>query len=247
MGESKKLWGGRFEGETDEGFARYNRSYGFDRRLFEADVRGSLAHNEGLREAGVLEQDEAEAIMAGLLQLLSRAKREGEAFFADESAEDVHSFVEARLVALVGDAGRRLHTGRSRNDQVATAFRLWLREEIDRIDAAARGAQAALLELAESHPDAVLPGYTHLQRAQPVLFAHWCLAYFEMLGRDRERLRDARRRTNVLPLGSAALAGTSYPVDRERVALVADALLVRRMPVEHIGQNGCRLRLARHA
>jgi argininosuccinate lyase len=219
MGENKaKLWGGRFTGETDEGFARYNRSYGFDRRLFEADVRGSLAHCEGLRAAGVLNEEEASAVERGLRGLLERARREGEAFFADEAAEDVHSFIEARLVAAVGDAGRRLHTGRSRNDQVATAFRLWLREEIDRIDAAARGAQTALVELAESHPDAVLPGYTHLQRAQPVLFAHWCLAYFEMLGRDRERLRDARRRTNVLPLGSAALAGTSYPIDRELVA-----------------------------
>ncbi len=218
MGESKKLWGGRFEGETDAGFARYNRSYGFDRRLFEADVRGSLAHCEGLRAAGVLGDEEAARVEEGLRALLARAAEEPEAFFADEAAEDVHSFIEARLVALVGDAGRRLHTGRSRNDQVATALRLWLREEIGRIDAAARGTQAALLELAEAHPDAVLPGYTHLQRAQPILFAHWCLAYFEMLGRDRERLRDARRRTNVLPLGSAALAGTSYPVDRERVA-----------------------------
>ncbi len=218
MAESKNLWGGRFTGETDEGFARYNRSYGFDRRLFEADVRGSLAHCEGLRAAGVLGDEEAASVKDGLRGLLARAAEEGEAFFADESAEDVHSFVEARLVALVGDAGRRLHTGRSRNDQVATAFRLWLREEIDRVDAAARGTQAALVELAESHPDAVLPGYTHLQRAQPVLFAHWCLAYFEMLARDRERLRDARRRTNVLPLGSAALAGTSHAIDRELVA-----------------------------
>jgi len=119
---------------------------------------------------------------------------------------------------MVGDAGRRLHTGRSRNDQVATALRLWLRDEIDRIAESVRGVQTALVELAESHPDAVLPGYTHLQRAQPILFAHWCLAYFEMFGRDRERLAEARRRTNVLPLGSAALAGTSHPVDREAVA-----------------------------
>ncbi|MFL6286045.1 MAG: argininosuccinate lyase [Pyrinomonadaceae bacterium] len=218
MSESKNLWGGRFSGETDPGFARFNRSFGFDRRLFEADVRGSIAHCEGLRAAGVLGEEEASAVTDGLRELLARAGREGEAFFEDDAAEDVHSFIESRLVALVGDAGRRLHTGRSRNDQVATAFRLWLRDEIDRTADALRGAQAALLDLAESHADAVLPGYTHMQRAQPVLFAHWCLAYFEMFARDRARLADARRRVNVLPLGSAALAGTSYPIDREVVA-----------------------------
>jgi argininosuccinate lyase len=218
MSEAKKLWGGRFTGQIDPGFARYNRSFGFDRRLFEADVRGSLAHCEGLRAAGVLGEEDASAVSAGLRRLLARAGAEGEAFFDDEAAEDVHSFIEARLTELVGDAGRRLHTGRSRNDQVATALRLWLRDEIDRCAGAVRGAQAALLGLAGSHADAVLPGYTHLQRAQPVMFAHWCLAYFEMFARDRERLSDARRRLNVLPLGSAALAGTSHPIDRGLVA-----------------------------
>ena len=219
MSESKNLWGGRFSGETDPGFARFNRSFGFDRRLFEADARGSLAHCEGLRAAGVLGEEEASAIEGGLRELLARASREGAAFFEDETAEDVHSFIESRLVALVGDAGRRLHTGRSRNNQVATAFRLWLRDEIDRVAEALRGAQVALFDLAESHADAVLPGYTHMQRAQPVLFAHWCLAYFEMFARDRERMGEVRRRVNVMPLGSAALAGTSYNIDRERVAL----------------------------
>jgi argininosuccinate lyase len=214
---TKKLWGGRFTGEADAGFAEFNRSFPFDRRLFAADVRASAAHAEALREAGALSEADAESIKRALGAMLARAGSE-ENFFDDPSAEDVHSFIESRLVAEVGDAGRRLHAGRSRNDQVATAFRLWLREEIDGTDAAARGAQAALLDLAEAHRAAVLPGYTHLQRAQPVLFAHWCLAYFEMLARDRGRLRDARRRMNVLPLGSAALAGTSYPIDRERVA-----------------------------
>src|SRR5919198_3454455 len=218
MSESKKLWGGRFRGETDPAFARYNRSFGFDRRLFEADVRASLAHGESLRAAGVLSGDEAARISEGLRELLSRAAERGEGFFDDGSAEDVHSFIESRLVELVGDAGRKLHTGRSRNDQVATALRLWLRDEIERICESLRGAQAALLDLAESHADAVLPGYTHLQRAQPVLFAHWCLAYFEMFARDRERLFEARRRVNVSPLGAAALAGTAYAVDRESVA-----------------------------
>jgi argininosuccinate lyase len=218
MSESKNLWGGRFSGATDPGFARYNRSFGFDRRLFEADVRGSLAHCEGLRAAGVLSDEEAAKISDGLRSLLASAEDRGAEFFDDEAAEDVHSFIESRLIALVGDAGRKLHTGRSRNDQVATALRLWLRDEIDRVAASLRGAQAALLELAESHADAVLPGYTHLQRAQPVLFAHWCLAYFEMLARDRERMSDVRRRVNVLPLGSAALAGTAYAIDRYGVA-----------------------------
>ncbi|HEX8282110.1 MAG TPA: argininosuccinate lyase [Pyrinomonadaceae bacterium] len=218
MSDGKKLWGGRFTGQIDPGFARFNRSFGFDRRLFEADVRGSLAHCEGLRAAGVLSDEEAGTVERGLRELRARAEGEGEAFFADESAEDVHSFIEARLVESVGDAGRRLHTGRSRNDQVATALRLWLRDEIDRTLESLRGVQTALLDLADSHADAVLPGYTHLQRAQPILFAHWCLAYFEMFARDRERLSEVRRRTNVLPLGSAALAGTSHPIDRERVA-----------------------------
>ncbi|MFN2597894.1 MAG: argininosuccinate lyase [Pyrinomonadaceae bacterium] len=217
MADEKKLWGGRFTGRADEGFAAFNRSFGFDRRLFAADVRASAAHAEALRAAGVLTDEEAARISRGLDALLARAS-EDQSFLDDPHAEDVHSFIEARLVELIGDAGRKLHTGRSRNDQVATATRLWLRGEIDEIAARVREAQAALLDLAEAHREAVVPGYTHLQRAQPVLFAHWCLAYFEMLARDRERLADARRRTNVLPLGSAALAGTSYAIDRELVA-----------------------------
>ncbi|HEX7177148.1 MAG TPA: argininosuccinate lyase [Pyrinomonadaceae bacterium] len=217
MSESKKLWGGRFTGEADAGFARFNRSFGFDRRLFAADVRGSRAHCEGLRAAGVLSSEEAERIDRGLQSLLERAAAEPD-FLEDESAEDVHSFIEARLIEHIGDAGRKLHTGRSRNDQVATALRLWLRDEIDRAVESLRGAQAALLDLAEAHPEACLPGYTHLQRAQPILFAHWCLAYFEMLARDHERFVEVRRRTNVLPLGSAALAGTSHAIDRAGLA-----------------------------
>ena len=217
MSETKNLWGGRFTGAADAGFAAYNRSFPFDRRLFAADVRASSAHAEALRGAGVLTEEEAGAVTDGLRTLAERAASDP-AFLEDEAVEDVHSFIESRLVELAGEVGRKLHKGRSRNHQAATALRLWLRDEIDLIDARARDAQAALLELAERHRDAVIPGYTHLQRAQPVLFAHWCLAYFEMLARDRARLADARRRTNVLPLGSAALAGTSYPVDRERVA-----------------------------
>ncbi|HEX8634503.1 MAG TPA: argininosuccinate lyase [Pyrinomonadaceae bacterium] len=217
MSDEKKLWGGRFTGRPDAGFAAFNRSFDFDRRLFAADVRGSLAHAEGLRAAGALTAGEAEQIRTGLETLLARSEQESD-FFADETAEDVHSFIESRLVALVGDAGRKLHAGRSRNDQVATALRLWLRDEMDAMEASVRAAQGALVALAEAHREAVIPGYTHLQRAQPVMWAHWCLAYFEMLARDRERLAVARRRTNVMPLGSAALAGTSYPIDRAAVA-----------------------------
>ena len=217
MAETTNLWGGRFSGGTDERFAEFNRSFGFDRKLFEADVRASVAHCDGLLGAGVLTNEEAARIKDGLKRILERAASDP-SYFDDPAAEDVHSFVESRLVELVGDAGRKLHTGRSRNDQVATDLRLWLRGEIDSIGEKARDAQAALIELAQQHREAVLPGYTHLQRAQPVLWAHWCLAYFEMLGRDRERLAEVRRRVNVMPLGSAALAGTAYPIDREAVA-----------------------------
>jgi argininosuccinate lyase len=214
---NKRLWGGRFTGETDPGFAEFNSSFAFDRRLFEVDVSASIAHCDGLARAAVLTAAESETIKSGLNQILDLG-RSTPGYFDEAPAEDVHSFVEARLVEKVGDAGRKLHTGRSRNDQVATDLRLWLREEIDRTTSALKAVQEALLDLAEAHPNAVVPGYTHLQRAQPVLFAHWCLAYFEMLARDGERLADVRRHVNVMPLGSAALAGTSYPIDRDAVA-----------------------------
>ena len=211
------LWGGRFTGETDRGFADYNRSFGFDRRLFAVDVRASIAHCEGLAGAGVLTGAESNEIKSALQAILDRGQTDA-SYFDEPNSEDVHSFVEARLVEMIGDVGRKLHTGRSRNDQVATDLRLWLRDEIDRTALALRSAQEALLDLAAAHAEAAIPGYTHLQRAQPVLFAHWCLAYFEMLARDRERFADVRGRVNVLPLGSAALAGTSYPIDRDAVA-----------------------------
>ena len=211
------LWGGRFKGETDPGFAGFNRSFGFDRRLFEVDIRGSIAHCDGLRSARVLTSSDAEQITSALDTILKRGQSEPQ-YFDEIQAEDIHSFVEARLVEIIGDLGRKLHTGRSRNDQVATDLRLWLRDKIDGIGSALRGTQETLLDIAEVNSEVVIPGYTHLQRAQPILFAHWCLAYFEMLARDREQLIDGRKRVNVLPLGSAALAGTSYPIDRESVA-----------------------------
>ncbi len=216
MSGSDKLWGGRFTGSADADFAEYNDSFRFDRRLFAADIRASVAHCNGLFNAGVLTRLEAEKIKNGLATILKRADFDKNYF--DDPSEDVHSFIESKLVQLIGDTGRKLHTGRSRNDQVATAFRLWLRENVAELSRLAREVQRALVELAEANRDAVLPGYTHLQRAQPVLWAHWCLAYFEMIARDRERFDEVWRRINVMPLGSAALAGTSYEVDRESVA-----------------------------
>ena len=211
-----QLWGGRFTEKPDETFAEFNDSFRFDKRLFAADVRGCIAHANGLGKAGVITTDEQLAITRGLETVLENSRKEADYF--DSDAEDVHSFIEGKLIAVIGDTGRKLHTGRSRNDQVATAFRLWLRDEIDAISSLVRLVQSSLVSLAERHREAVLPGYTHLQRAQPVMWAHWCLAYFEMLKRDSERLVDARKRLNVMPLGSAALAGTSFPIDRESVA-----------------------------
>jgi argininosuccinate lyase len=219
MSETKadKLWGGRFTGEADAGFARFNQSFSFDRRLFAADIRGSITHSEALVSAGVLTTDEAKQIKSALEQILAAGKSNAE-YFNELASEDVHSFVEARLVELIGDLGRKLHTGRSRNDQVATDVRVWLRDEIHALEHQLRSTQQALLDFAEVNRDVTIPGYTHLQRAQPLLLPHWCLAYFEMLARDRQRLGDVVERVNVLPLGSAALAGTSFPIDRDAVA-----------------------------
>jgi len=217
MTDSKNLWGGRFTGKPDEKFARFNNSFRFDWRLFRADITASNAHADALFHAGVLTRLEAEKIRNGLETLLKRADFDKN-YFSDSGAEDVHSFIESKLVQLIGETGKKLHTGRSRNDQVATAFRLWLREEIENISNCVRDLQKAIYDAAEKQREAVIPGYTHLQRAMPVLWAHWCLAYFEMLDRDRDRLDEVWRRTNILPLGSAALAGTSFEIDREQVA-----------------------------
>ncbi len=185
--------------------------------MFEADVTASIAHASGLARAGVITADESAAIIGGLESLLESAASD-DAIFERSDAEDVHSFIESELVGMIGDTGRKLHTGRSRNDQVATAFRLWLRIQADSLVIDVYKLQTSILDLAERHRDAVLPGYTHLQRAQPVLWAHWCLAYFEMLRRDAGRLADFRKRLNVMPLGSGALAGTGYAIDRVSVA-----------------------------
>jgi argininosuccinate lyase len=216
MSETNNLWGGRFTDKPDETFRKFNESFSFDRRLFVADVRASIAHANGLADGGVLTPDERDRSVSALRSLIDASKADTDFFAAD--AEDVHSFIEAKLVGLIGETGKKIHTGRSRNDQVATAFRIWLRDEIDSIVLNLIALQRGLVEVAERHAGAILPGYTHLQRAQPILWPHWCLAYFEMLSRDRDRLADVRRRVNVMPLGSAALAGTSFRIDRDAVA-----------------------------
>ncbi len=213
------LWGGRFIGETDRHFAAFNASFRFDRRLIFADLQACAVQAHALGRAGVLPEVEAELLTQGLDKIRAMAAEPG---FLDRpefaATEDVHSFIESRLVELIGPVGYKLHTGRSRNDQVAVATRLFLRGEIERLDEVMRDAERALIELAEKYADAALPGYTHLQKAQPVLFAHFLLAYFQMLERDRDRLRDVKKRVNVLPLGSGALAGTNFGVDREWMA-----------------------------
>lgn len=214
------LWGGRFTGETDRHFAAFNASFRFDRRLIFADLRACAVHAQALGRAGVLPDPEVDALAQGLQKIGELVAEPGFLERAEFSAtEDVHSFIEARLVELIGQTGYKLHTGRSRNDQVAVATRLFLREELDLIDGVMRDTQRALVELAENYADDPLPGYTHLQKAQPILFAHFLLAYFQMLDRDRDRLRDLKKRVNVLPLGSGALAGTNFAVDREWMAV----------------------------
>jgi argininosuccinate lyase len=195
---------------------RYTSSVFFDKRLWQADIQGSLAHAEMLAAQGVIRPDDHAAIARGMAQITQEI--ESGAFEWKLDLEDVHLNIEARLTQLVGDAGKRLHTGRSRNDQVATDVRLWLRGEIDLIAGLLTELQKALVEIADRHADVILPGFTHLQVAQPVSFGHHMLAYVEMFSRDAERMADVRRRVNRLPLGAAALAGTSYPLDRERVA-----------------------------
>ncbi len=213
---SGKAWSGRFSEPVDELVKRYTASVGFDRRLALHDIRGSLAHARMLAKQGLLGKDDLAAIERGMAAIGQEIERGEFPWSLDD--EDVHLNIEKRLTALVGDAGKRLHTGRSRNDQVATDIRLWLREEIDGIDARLKAYQRALLDLAQTHADTPMPGFTHLQVAQPVTFGHHLLAYFEMAARDRERLADCRKRTNRLPLGAAALAGTSFAIDRAFVA-----------------------------
>jgi len=213
---AEKGWSGRFSEPVAERVKRYTASVGFDQRLALHDIRGSLAHARMLARQKIIPQADLAAIEQGMERIRGEIERSEFAWSLED--EDVHLNIEKRLTALVGDAGKRLHTGRSRNDQVATDVRLWLRDAIDEIIALLGEFRSRLLDLAEAHAATAMPGFTHLQVAQPVTFGHHLLAYCEMAQRDRGRLADCRRRVNRLPLGAAALAGTSYPVDREFVA-----------------------------
>ena len=211
-----RLWGGRFEASPDEVMEAINASIDFDRRLYAEDIAGSIAHVTMLARQEIVSQEDADAIADGLRKV--QAEIEAGGFPFDRALEDIHMNIEARLAALIGPAAGRLHTARSRNDQVATDLRLWLRARLDQADEACRALQAALIDRAEEHAATVMPGFTHLQVAQPVSFGHHLLAYVEMIGRDRGRLADCRRRLNESPLGAAALAGTSFPIDRAMTA-----------------------------
>nr|WP_060986056.1 argininosuccinate lyase [uncultured Acidovorax sp.] len=211
-----QAWSALFSEPMSDLVKRYTSSVFFDKRLWQADIAGSLAHAEMLAAQGIISAEDHASIQRGMAQI--KEEIESGAFEWKLDLEDVHLNIEARLTQLVGDAGKRLHTGRSRNDQVATDVRLWLRGEIDLIGDLLKELQVSLVDVAEQNVEVILPGFTHLQVAQPVSFGHHMLAYVEMFKRDAERMADVRRRTNVLPLGSAALAGTTYPLDRERVA-----------------------------
>ncbi len=216
MAQDNNTWSGRFSEPVAELVKRYTASVDFDRRLAPYDIKGSLAHAEMLAACGIISPDDLADIRRGLAQIESEIASGDFEWSLD--LEDVHLNIEKRLTHLVGDAGKRLHTGRSRNDQVATDVRLYLRAAMDDLLSLIRALQSAILDLAEKHTHTIMPGFTHLQVAQPISFAHHLMAYHEMMSRDAERLRDARRRVNRLPLGSAALAGTSYPIDRRMVA-----------------------------
>jgi argininosuccinate lyase len=213
---TNKMWGGRFAAGPAEIMEEINASIAFDRRLYAQDIKASQAHAKMLGAQGIISAVDAEAIIAGLASILTEIEAGG--FTFSRALEDIHLNIESRLKALIGEPAGRLHTARSRNDQVAVDFRLYIRDTVDHLDGQLHGLQLALARKAEAHAATVMPGFTHLQTAQPVTFGHHCLAYVEMLARDRSRLADARARLNHSPLGAAALAGTSFPIDRAMTA-----------------------------
>ncbi|HAK35062.1 MAG TPA: argininosuccinate lyase [Pantoea sp.] len=211
------LWGGRFTQAADQRFKQFNDSLRFDYRLAEQDIVGSIAWSKALVTVNVLSADEQQQLEQALNALLAEVQADPEQILQSD-AEDIHSWVEGQLIEKVGALGKKLHTGRSRNDQVATDLKLWCKTQVEALLGATRELQQALTATAEANQDAVMPGYTHLQRAQPVTFAHWCLAYVEMLARDESRLQDTLKRLDVSPLGCGALAGTAYAIDRDQLA-----------------------------
>ncbi|MBQ7767213.1 MAG: argininosuccinate lyase, partial [Lachnospiraceae bacterium] len=211
-----QLWGGRFTKETDEAVYQFNASIGFDQKMYRQDIEGSIAHSKMLGKQGIISQDDVEAIIAGLEGIL--ADIESGKLEISSRYEDIHSFVEANLIDRIGDAGKRLHTGRSRNDQVALDMKLYTRNVIDNTDLLLKDLLTVLLDIIKNNTDTYMPGFTHLQKAQPTTLAHHMSAYFEMFLRDRQRLADIRKRMNLCPLGSGAMAGTTYPLDRAYTA-----------------------------
>ena len=211
-----KLWGGRFSKATDALVDDFNSSIRFDARMYKQDITGSMAHAEMLGRQGIIPVSDAELIVKTLAEILEDIEAGNVEFLID--AEDIHMNIETILTERIGDAGKKLHTGRSRNDQVALDLRMYLRDEVDEISEMLKNTMATVLDIAEKNIDTIMPGYTHLQKAQPVTAAHHFMAYFQMFSRDLERLADCRKRINIMPLGSGALAGTTYPLDREFVA-----------------------------
>ncbi len=253
---SNKMWGGRFAAGPDAIMEAINASIGFDKRMAAQDIAGSRAHAAMLAATGIITDSDAEAIREGLLTILSEI--EGGKFEFSAALEDIHMNVEARLKEVIGEAAGRLHTGRSRNDQVATDFKLWVRDQLDAADAGLVALIQALLEQADAGADWVMPGFTHLQTAQPVTWGHHMMAYVEMFGRDLSRVRDARARMNECPLGAAALAGTSFPIDRDMTARALgfdrpsanslDAVSDRDFALEFLGAASiCAMHLSRFA
>ena len=237
-----KLWAGRFKKELDPKTNDFNRSLPFDSRMYKADIEGSVAHATMLGSCGIISDKDKDAIVAGLKGILSDIE-EGKLQF-DDVSEDIHTFIEAELTKRIGDAGKRLHTARSRNDQVALDIRLYLRSECDELVDMLKALVEVLAEKAEQYSETVMPGYTHLQRAQPIVFGHQLLAYAEMFMRDIERIKDCRKRMNVSPLGSAALAGTTYPLDREKVAKLLSMDGVTRNSLDGVSDRDFVLELA---
>ena len=237
-----KLWAGRFKKELDPTTNDFNRSLPFDSRMYKADIEGSIAHASMLGDRGIISAEDCKAIVNGLKAILQDIES-GKLQF-DNVSEDIHTFIEAELTARIGDAGKRLHTARSRNDQVALDIRLYLRSECDELVSMLKSLVAVLSDKACEYSETVMPGYTHLQRAQPIVFGHQLLAYAEMFMRDIDRIKDCRKRLNISPLGSAALAGTTYPLNREQVAALLSMDGVTRNSLDGVSDRDFVLELA---
>ncbi len=237
-----KMWAGRFSKEVDSRVNDFNSSISFDHRMYREDIRGSIAHATMLGDCGIIDASESEKIIEGLAGIL--ADLESGALEIDPAAEDIHMFVEEVLTKRIGDTGKRLHTARSRNDQVALDIRMYCKREIREIQALVRRLLGAIADKAEAHTDTVMSGYTHLQRAQPITFAHYILAYAQMLMRDLSRLDDTYRRTDVMPLGSGALASTTYPINREQVASLLDFPAVTMNSIDGVSDRDFVIELA---